>query len=555
MSRFAIIRHGRPAQGGGGPAFYSNTLNPLTVTDGDSWLGNTNPPFTGNYTGAYFQAHPDQVVVNMGASGTGLDHIISDLPTIIALRPYRVDFDTGRNDFADDNRYGGSGASNAVVYAAYRDTFKTQIIDVLKAALPGVAICINTLLQWSVTSSPIPYQVRYDANRGTWNAQLRSWVADGTIAAVNDLAADATLSNTALYPDNGIHLLDYPGAGHGMTLGVPIFAAMMDGLAFPIPAGLSFDASNGWSSGQNPPALAIQLPGSGLVTGDFYRIRHSQDNFATYGATPWHEIASDDIIAGISGFIGTWDVPELPIGTTKFELEVGRGADAAHITQTFVCSQIISDTLAAPSASAILVGTTGALKSTRVNRPSSFQFIANAAIGSLCGIAADQVSANRKYRLEWHIDHLRDQLFFGFSDGVDFNAGPGFLTTVPGQASGGLGLTARCINTGEFLVYANGGSDYLVPGFVTGDSIAFEVTENASPNPTVDVYRVHAGTQTLVISKTLTSQKPVNWRAFGGGSWSDTDGTSTTDSDAATFVPKAADRSHAANTGFEPVYA
>lgn len=565
MSRFRARKHllapsSGGGGGGGGGGFYNSPLVDLTVTIGDSWIGNTNPIFTGNYTGPYYQAHPEHPVINMGLGGTGLDYIVSRLTDIIALRPYRVYIDTCRNDFADDNRYGGSGSSNAVVLAAYENVLKTQIIDPLKAALPGVQIVKNTVLQLYVgTYINAAFQTRYDANRVTHNTNLRAWVASGYIAAVADYAADPTLSNTAVYPDNGIHLNDYPGAGNGSTVAAPVFAATMDGLdaAYLIPARIDFDAANGWSSGQNPPAIAITLPSDGSIqVGDFYRAEFSQNSFVTSSFSPWNQITSDDVLSsGEAGsFSFTWG-STLATGATSFRVWFGRGADANNITvQSSYPTNTLTDTLAAPSASATLVSTTGPLKSRFVSLLSTNQFSVNTPVSAPCLIAVNQLSANPKHHLEWLIGHVRDNLYLGYFDStVNFNTS-GIVNNLPGSSGGGNGFTARIANTGEFVFYANGVvAVYNAPGWANGDSIAFELDETGTP--AVNIYRVRSGTPLSIGSVSLTTQIPGTWRAFGGGSFTDGDGTTVTNSDCATLVAASASWAMTPNTGFNVVYA
>lgn len=201
------------------------------------------------------------------------------------------------------------------------------------------------------------------------------------------------------------------------------------------------------------------------------------------------------------------------------------------------------------TASAVLNHITGTDKSSHLDVASPYyQFITNAVVSSACMTRATLAAANSKHHLEWHVDHFRSDLYFGYGEGsVDFS---NIVGTVPGNGGGGNGITCRINSGGTLLVYANGGLA-VNTGFslVAGDSIVAETDTGAN---SVHFYLVHAGTpSSMAATITLASQIPSTWIAFGGGA--DGDGTLGA-SDAATFVPKAADWAMTPNTGFNNYY-
>lgn len=135
----------------------------------------------------------------------------------------------------------------------------------------------------------------------------------------------------------------YPaGPAHGSANADPVVAALSAG-------SLAFDAANGWTTGQNPPALAITLPADGTVqVGDWYRLIYGTSSTLS-GATnaPWHQITSDDVLNDSVGNTYDWGVTQLPGGLTYFGVQLGRGASAGSITLTSAVSNIISDTIVA----------------------------------------------------------------------------------------------------------------------------------------------------------------------------------------------------------------
>jgi lysophospholipase L1-like esterase len=201
------------------------TLTATTVTVGDSWYGNANPPYAGFYMGAYFAAHPEHAILNLGKGGTGLDWITTKRAEIAAAKPYVVILSFGRNDFMS-TVYGGT--SDATNYSTYV-TFYLARINEIKTDNPGVAVIVETLTEQHTTNAI--FNTAYNGFRKTLNGQIRLWKATGVIAEYIDIGAEATIgADGRMIPGSpetadGTHLNEGPN-GHGKALSV--FAPTMD---------------------------------------------------------------------------------------------------------------------------------------------------------------------------------------------------------------------------------------------------------------------------------------------------------------------------------------
>lgn len=166
----------------------------------------------------------------------------------------------------------------------------------------------------------------------TINGAARTWAWDGTGSVSS---GNLTLTET---------LADSPNSPKANSIAFAITAPAT------LSAGsIAFDTANGWTAGQNLPAIAITLPADGTVSvGDFYRIAYGTSSTLT-GATnaPWHEITSDDVLNETLGMAYSWGIAQLPSGTEYMAVQFGRGADAASITLTSLLSNIINDTYSA----------------------------------------------------------------------------------------------------------------------------------------------------------------------------------------------------------------
>lgn len=314
---------------------------------------------------------------------------------------------------------------------------------------------------------------------------------------------------------------------------------------------IAFDTADGWTTGQNPPAIALTLPVDGSVTiGDWYQIEYANNNAFT-GSTlsSWNQITSDDIenSADGPGFDFVWGTPPSS-GLTYFRAwaatdNAGTGKSPA--------SNIISDTLSSAGATVILTGGiygSGNFDKSKMIVVSSpfYQWVQQGFVGSQTFVRGTKAAIRTQFYTEWLLNGWNSNasvsaVWFGFDDrSVDLNrGGVGTIIALPGNASGGPGITFETHKAGTTIrAWCNGSSQTLnltgvTGGFAVGDRIGIESDTTAH---THHVFHIRGATVVDLGTITLTSQIPSSvWPIAGSkdGNGTAADGSS----DCGTFQP------------------
>jgi hypothetical protein len=293
---------------------------------------------------------------------------------------------------------------------------------------------------------------------------------------------------------------------------------------------IAFDATSGWTSGQNPPAIKITLPSDGSIqVGDWFKFEYSSSStFTTTTATAWHQITADDVINSddAGGWIYTWG-SKIPAGLTYFRMYFGRGATSTTITTTSGASNVINDTLSAPVAVAKLDKTTAARHGTNLTFTNNDRTIQGTIYGGNAWWIAGAIQTADTTKFQHGITY--DLAATGGSPGGAFgiyNDSTNFGTLNPTD-----GWPGRKDSNGVFISITNNAGNVRITDYMGAAPVnsASPDTNTTIPMATTNVYEMKvdisgaAGTHsytiyvngTAVLTRTGKTMTGFN-RAFAG---------------------------------------